>query len=149
MKPKAIISDLDGTACDNSEEKIRMAIEGDWDGFTEQCRYDGVHEWCSNIIKLFFASGYHIFYLTSRQERMRENTEYWLKKHSLWFGNQSTLIMREEDCKTKDTLLKPDLYMEHIEPYYDVEFMLEDRKRVVKAFRDIGITVLQCSEGDF
>ncbi|WP_456064519.1 phosphatase domain-containing protein [Hamadaea tsunoensis] len=48
-----------------------------------------------------------------------------------------------------DALVKLDLFDKHIRHRYRVEYVLDDRDRVVNAWRSIGLTVFQVAEGSF
>jgi hypothetical protein len=48
-----------------------------------------------------------------------------------------------------DSIVKEEIYEEHIKPRFNVRFVLDDRDRVVKMWRENGLKVLQVAEGDF
>jgi hypothetical protein len=41
------------------------------------------------------------------------------------------------------------LYEAHIEPHYDVQFVLEDLNQAVEMWRSLGLVCLQVAPGDF
>ena len=75
-------------------------------------------------------------------------TRQWLTARDLVYTN---LYMRPKDKEfEKDTVIKKALYMEHVKPRYDVQFVIDDRDQVVKMWRDeLGLKVLQVAEGSF
>ena len=77
---------------------------------------------------------------------VREDTTSWLEQYNVPFEK---LIMREDRDFRPDNEAKLDLYEKYIKGQYDVEFVLDDRDRVVKMWREQGLKVLQVAEGDF
>ena len=57
--------------------------------------------------------------------------------------------MRGEGDHRSDDVTKGEIYMNCIEPWYDVVCVFEDRNRVVKMWRDLGLLVAQVYDGDF
>jgi hypothetical protein len=57
--------------------------------------------------------------------------------------------MRQTDDNRKDSIIKEEIYDAHIRGKYNVLFVLDDRDQVVQMWRSLGLTVLQCNEGDF
>lgn len=50
---------------------------------------------------------------------------------------------------TPDDVMKKAWYHELIEPFFDVLFAVDDRKRVADMWRSVGLTCLHCDEGNF
>jgi hypothetical protein len=99
---------------------------------------------------MYFAAAYKIFVCTGRPANYRERTQDWILKHTGLKPYQYELCMRDaDDYDTKDTALKEKHYRESMEPFYDIDFIVEDRARVVAHWRKLGLTVLQCAPGDF
>jgi hypothetical protein len=57
--------------------------------------------------------------------------------------------MRPTGDRRKDWVVKSELYRDHNEPRYEVLLVLDDRDQVVRAWRELGLTVFQVAEGDF
>ena len=57
--------------------------------------------------------------------------------------------MRKEGDYSKGEECKKKLYEEHIKNKYNVDLVFEDSSKVVKMYRDLGLTVLQPNEGKF
>lgn len=50
----------------------------------------------------------------------------------------------------KDDIVKFELFKEHVEPVFNIKFVLDDRNQVVDMWRnELGLKVLQVAEGDF
>jgi hypothetical protein len=90
----------------------------------------------------------YILLVTGRPEKYRRTTEKWLKERiHLW--HQYTLFMRPDNDNTPDEILKKKIYTEQIRPFYDVQLVLDDRTKVVKMWRSLGLECWQVAEGDF
>jgi len=68
-----------------------------------------------------------------------------------WLDNDFELIMRRtvEDRGRPDDDVKYDLFKSRVEADYNVWYVLDDRNKVVKMWREIGLTCAQVAEGDF
>lgn len=42
-----------------------------------------------------------------------------------------------------------DIHDKYLKPYFDIKWIVDDRKRVVDMWRGLGYTVFHCDEGDF
>lgn len=94
----------------------------------------------------------HVVIVSGRDNTCRTDTEQWLKDNQIPYAE---LYMRDPELKDEngnkldDTIIKKDIYEEWIKPRYNVLFVLDDRDRVVKMWREQGLKVLQVEEGDF
>lgn len=59
------------------------------------------------------------------------------------------LFMRRTGDTRKDNIIKREIFNEHIRGKYNVLFVLDDRSRVVREWRAMGLTVFQVAEGNF
>jgi len=84
--------------------------------------------------------------MSGRDGGYRVETEEWLAAN---FVNYDELYMRPEGDKRKDDVVKNELFEEHIAGKYNVDFILDDRNRVVDMWRAKGLKVLQCADGNF
>ena len=57
--------------------------------------------------------------------------------------------MRQNSDRRPDDVIKAEIYETCIEPYYNVLYVFDDRDRVVKMWREKGLTCLQVAEGNF
>lgn len=134
--PTAIICDIDGTLA-HMEDRIPY----DWSKVGEdkvdpiiKSLLDAVQSYCLIIL------------VSGRDEVCREETRKWLGKHDIPYVR---LVMRPEGDIRKDSIVKRELFEKCIRPYYDVEFVLDDRNQVVEMWRSLGLKCLQVAEGDF
>lgn len=138
---KAIICDLDGT----------LALIGDRDPFNpDTVEEDVLNNPVANILEVYSHQELfeiQIVFVTGRFEKLRQQTENWLRKHN--FENY-ILFMRKDDDFRKDVVYKKEIYLNHIKDKYDVLFVLEDRDQTVRMWRkELGLTCLQVEYGAF
>ena len=135
-KEEAIIVDVDGTLAHRVDRSPFEFEKVDTD------TYDPI---IGEIVETF-AKLMNILIVSGRPESARIDTVHWLNKYSVSYD---AIFTRADDDYRADDIIKHEIYKEHIEPFYDVKFVLDDRNRVVKMWRDQGLKVLQVAEGDF
>lgn len=147
----SIIVDLDGTLCDNSH-RVHLAQAKDWDAFHAGIPLDVPHTEVATILAILAKEAFEIILLTGRDEKYREDTLAWLRRHDL-VNLFDHLLMRPDDDRRPDHELKPSMITEHFgsaeEAQHSVLFCLEDRDKVVEALRNYGLTVWQVKEGAY
>jgi hypothetical protein len=153
LKPKAIIVDIDGTvSCCKHRLDHFLGIPHakiDWDAFEAGIPFDPPITEIIELVKAVANSSDHcnIVFVTGRNERTKQMTLDWLHKH---VGLRVfEFYMRKENDRRHDYEVKKQLYEDHIQPYYDVRFVLEDRKQCVDMWRGLGLRCLQVAEGNY
>jgi len=53
------------------------------------------------------------------------------------------LFMRTTNDSRPDTIVKREIFEEHVKPHYNAEYIIDDRPSVCQMWRDLGLTVLQ------
>ena len=78
---------------------------------------------------------------------MFDRTVEWLEWNDVPFDK---LVMRDSKTNhfTPDDVLKKDMLDKHVD-INDVFLVVDDRDRVVKLWRSLGLTTFQVSDGDF
>lgn len=144
---KTIICDLDGTLC-NIEHRLHF-LDGkkDWDSFYGACPDDIPNLWCVSLIESMYAQGYSIVFVSGRRESTREQTVAWLQQY-LKDGMWAELYMRKDGDYRKDSIIKKEIYDEHLSER-NILFVLDDRRQVVDMWREQGLVCLQVAEGNF
>lgn len=84
--------------------------------------------------------------MSGRDETHRAETEQWLAKHNFKYD---MLYMRPAGDNRNDAIVKDELFEKHIAGKFNVDFVLDDRDRVVKMWRAKGLKVLQVADGNF
>ncbi|MFD6415771.1 AAA family ATPase [Streptomyces sp. NPDC060194] len=136
--PKAVMVDIDGT----------VALMTGRSPFDEtRVHEDGPNAAVISVVRAMHAAGHRIVFLSGRTDGCREATEAWLKEHVP--VPYEGLFMRPSGDSRKDSIVKVELFDAHVRDAYDVVCVLDDRSQVVRAWRGLGLTVLQVAEGNF
>ena len=75
-----------------------------------------------------------------------DDLENWLKQYSIPYDH---IFLREDSDYRSDDIIKKEIYEQKIQPNWNIEVVLDDRNRVVKMWREIGLTCFQVNDGDF
>ena len=156
LKPPTPVIEYD----DNKEECIIVDIDGTLahiaDGRSpydaSRVMNDSLDDAVSVITAMFYNHGYKVIILTGRHEEHREVTEQWLEANGVEYDELYTRMEYDVDEKGNrldDKIVKERLYRTHVEPRFNVKFVLDDRNRVVDMWRSIGLKCLQVAEGNF
>ncbi len=145
--PQWVIFDLDGTLADIQHRLHYIKNEEkDWDKFNAACFCDEYKWKIGEMVRMFKEEmGRSIAIFTGREEKWRSLTEQWLEKRNVKYD---LLEMRPSKNYASDTIIKRQMFEKHFEPK-DIWLVLDDRDKVVKMWRDIGLTCLQVQFGDY
>jgi len=142
------IFDIDGTLADPSE-RIHYIIgpKKDWDSYDALVHTDKPINAIITLAQVLYETGHDVVLLTGRSERVRDDTEEWLRTHNVPYHY---LLMRGDGDRREDTIVK----LENLDMFLrnrpmTVQTIFEDRKRLAEAFRDAGFHVCHVAEGDF
>lgn len=150
-KPKAIIVDIDGT----------IALRENRSPFDyEKVNTDKVdHRMAQLLQSLIKNCDYEVIFVTGREDigNCRQKTSDWLNANVYHLRGHNgfvpvdnwKLYMRAEGDHRSDEIVKKEIYENRIAPYRDVVCVFEDRNRVVKMWRELGLLVAQVWDGDF
>ena len=94
------------------------------------------YEWVSSNGRI----NNRIILMSGRMDKCRNQTEKWLKDNIIPYD---ILYMRKTDDFRQDSIVKKELYEEHIKGKYYVEAVFDDRDQVVKMWRDEGLVCCQ------
>lgn len=136
-RKKAIIVDIDGT--------VAHRVDRDWFEY-DKAHTDAPDHAIIEIIKTLWNSNYHIIFVSGRNEDSMDVTAKWLNIHCPPYAK---LLMRNSKDFREDSIVKRELYEEHIKPHYDVLCVFDDRNQVVDMWREIGLKCLQVQPGNF
>jgi len=134
-----IICDIDGCAahrCDRNWFEYDKVINDEPDFAVR------------NIVNAFYEKGYSVLFVSGREGTAicKELTQRWLNENDF---KHHALYMRKEGDFRRDSIVKQEIYEQHIKDKYVVEFVLDDRDSVVKTWRELGLKCLQVQEGNF
>ncbi len=139
FKPKAIILDIDGTvALTNGRGHFDYSDAV----LTDLPRLD--------VIELVDAyanmQGAEIICVSGREDKCHDATQQWLDIHLI---ENTELFMRESGDSRCDTIVKEEIFWEHIEPYFNVVAAFDDRPKMIRKFKDIGIPLVVSVQKDY
>lgn len=140
-KPQAVIVDIDGT--------LAHATSRDWWDFT-RVGEDRVDPGVSYLVTKLFPD-MRVIIVTGRDDTCRADTVEWLNVNHIPYD---CLFMRDPERKVNgnkvaDHLLKEEIYLKFVEPWWDVLFVLDDRNSVVDMWRRLGLACYQVAPGKF
>ncbi len=136
--PSALICDIDGTLA------IHVA-RGPYE--MEKCDTDAMDYEILKLVCAFLGMGAEVIFVTGREETYRAKTEAWLRR---WMIIDSKNVhMRPAGDHRDDSIIKQEIYDAKIKGKYNVQYVLDDRNRVVEMWRQNGLKCLQVAEGDF
>ncbi|MDK1706495.1 hypothetical protein OSR40_022425 [Serratia rubidaea] len=150
MSKQTIIVDLDGTlALNNHRNHFIDKSNGkvDWVSYFEACDKDLPHIPVIETINGLKKFGYRIHIFSARGDIVKDKTVEWLSLHGVLYDD---LTMREMDTYTADEVLKR-FWLLDLYPNYknDILCVFDDRDKVVKMWRELGLTCFQVAEGNF
>lgn len=136
--PKCVICDLDGSLCihqgRNAFDYSKLLSDKPNYPLVDLLRI------LSGSIDIIFFSG------REGTEQCRQDTAKWLNDN---VGIPYQLYMRKEKDYRSDEIIKEELFKENIENNYYCIGIFDDRNRVVKKWRELGLLCCQVYEGDF
>jgi hypothetical protein len=91
--------------------------------------------------------GFTIIIFSGRSDKTILTTKSWLSRNRIPFQK---LVMRDSKTNhfTPDDILKKDMLDKHVD-INDVFLVVDDRDKVVKMWRSLGLNVFQVADGDF
>lgn len=87
-----------------------------------------------------------IILLSGRDEEAREKTLEWLEFYAIPFD---ALYMRPKGDFRKDTIIKKELYNQHLKGKFNVIAVFDDRTSVVQMWRKLGLKCFEVEHHDF
>jgi predicted kinase len=96
------------------------------------------------VVRSLSNNGHYILGVSGRSAEFRDVTESWWDRHHIPFDD---FFMRRADDKRNDAEVKYDLFKNHIEGKYNVLAAIDDRPRVLRMWRAIGVPTLQVGSG--
>lgn len=118
----------------------------DWDSYFAACDTDVINRNINSLLSMVWDRRHRIFILSGRSMSASEKTTVWLEKYHVPYHY---LKMRNIDDRTDDHILKLKWAADMDLTPDNTLFVLEDRTRVVNAWRAAGFTCFQVEPGDF
>jgi acid phosphatase class B len=148
---KTVIFDLDGTLALIDERRILATKPNgklNWKVFFEPTNIglDKPNIPVIEMAKMLKSQGHSVVIFSGRDSISRNETIEWLNKHSVPFD---VLKMRPEGSHTPDDVLKKN-WLDKLFPIKsDILCVFDDRDKVVKMWRENGISCFQVAPGNF
>jgi predicted kinase len=135
--PECVLVDIDGTVAKMSGRSPYQE---------HLVHTDLPHKPVVELVKDLIRQGTLVIFMSGRTTGCYAATFDWLVGQDIPVLG---LYMRAVGDTRDDRLVKADLFKQHILGNLNVRFVLDDRDKVVKMWRDIGLTCLQVAPGDF
>lgn len=137
--PSAVICDIDGTVALHTARSPY-----DYDRvLTDSPNAAVIHILAALRVGAFAPK---IVFLSGRPDSCRADTETWLDEH---VGFWDELHMRPAGDVRNDAIIKLELFDAHVAPRFNVQSVFDDRDRVVRLWRALGLATFQVNDGDF
>ena len=174
MKKNTVIFDLDGTLALIEKRRLKAGSptghtpeisKMDWDVFfnPENIQLDEPNYPVIKMAQMFAQDGFKIVIFSGRNDRSFFTTKEWLLRYNVPYD---LLVMRPDKFKkdswpiakgnpaTKEMRFMPDeiLKKEMLDTFInkdEVFLVVDDRDKVVKMWRDLGLNTFQVAPGDF
>jgi predicted kinase len=137
-KPRAVMVDIDGTVA-------LLAGRSPYD--ESRVLEDRPNTVIIEVIKAMRDSGRTLVFLSGRTSGCFDDTLKWLDIHV--GGEFKGPIMRAIGDTRKDSIIKYELFNQHIRDLYNVEVAVDDRDQVVQLWRSLGLVCMQVEYGNF
>lgn len=142
-KKDTVLCDLDGTLADLTARLHYVQNRpANWDAFFKECVNDKPNVWCVELLKAMKAQGYKVVVVSARSQVVEKESREWLDKVGL--PDVELVLVRPPRDSTPDQILKK----QWVESYGKerVLFVVDDRQKVVDAWRAEGLVCLQCAK---
>lgn len=135
--PVCVISDIDGTLTMGPKDRSPY----DW----EKVGNDDLNLAVSHILDGVKTINYaELFLFSGRDGSSQLETEKWLNRQCITYDK---LFMRAPGDRRPDSVVKREMFEQHIRGKYNVLFILDDRPKVCRMWRDeLGLNVLQAGD---
>jgi hypothetical protein len=91
-------------------------------------------------VNIYKKLGYIVIIMSGRDEVCMPETKKWLLDHNV---NYDYLYMRKNNDFRKDSIVKKELYEQHIKDKFNVFVSLDDRTQVIDMYRNEKLSVFQ------
>ncbi len=136
------VFDLDGTLA-NTDHRAHLVAAKDWRGYFAACDLDPPHAHVIAVAHALINAGHRVEIWSGRSDEVRDKTEAWLAEHGL---GGIPLRMRQAGDYTPDEVLKRQWL---IDADRIPDMIFDDRAKVVRMWRAMGVPCAQVAPGEF
>jgi hypothetical protein len=143
------VFDIDGTVANGDHRKYLLSTlsgQRKWDEWYKLAYLDLPHRDIIDFTHVAKMISMPVMMCTGRQDECRETTVRWLYDHYVIYDR---LYMRTTGDHRDDAVIKLELVNQMKSDGFNPVLAFEDRDRVVKMWRDLGVRCLQVNYGDF
>jgi predicted kinase len=134
--PDCIIFDIDGT----------LALKGKRNVYDlDKVFLDDINPLIAEQTKFHKSIGRKIIIVSGREDVCKDETEEWLDFYGI---ERDELFMRKKDDFRKDTVIKKEIYDNHIKEKYNVIAVYDDRLNVIDMWYKEGIFTFNVNQGN-
>lgn len=135
--PPAAIIDIDGTVALMNGKRGPF----EWHKVGEDDPFETSWAMVSGLAQ----HGYELIFLSGRDGVCHDATMEWILQHAQKYipAVSFEFYMRPEGDSRPDTVIKRELFDAHVRDRYNVKVVLDDRPRVARMWRDLGLNVVQ------
>lgn len=126
--PRAVICDMDGTLA---------LLNGRNPYDTGRCEEDILNPAVHIILSAY---SNEIIIVSGREDRFKNQTENWLKKHNIKY---SQIFMRYSGDRRSDDVIKREIFYSKISGRYHIDYVLDDRLSVCKLWHSLGLPLFR------
>ena len=146
---ETVIFDIDDTLADASRRKHWSAFKPhEFEAFFADIENDPVILPIKRMITVMHNAGYNLVVATGRSEKYRDGTLKWLENNGMKSDFDDFWFRKDGDYRD-DTIVKYEMLLDMRAKGYNPVYAFDDRDRVVKMWRDNGLTCFQVAEGNF
>lgn len=151
-----VVFDLDGTLANTFQRTYshlacpergypHMRQDMDWDYYFDECLRDTPYTHTISVLNALHHYGHAVRIWTARCESVRAKTYQWLVYNNVPPLIAKNMRMRPVGNRVDDFVLKQGWMADMGRP----DLVFEDRARVVKMWRSLGIPCFQVADGEF
>lgn len=134
--PLCVVFDIDGTLARHHRSPYDYS----------RLHTDTVFSHVKELNRLYWEACSSVFIVSGRPDTYRAETEKWLTDNEIKYDH---LFMRRGDDNRNDADVKHEIFNTEFRKQYEIEAWFDDRDRVVRRMRKLGVNVMQCADGDF
>lgn len=150
---KTVIVDIDGTVMNNEHRQGYLDRHPkNWIQWEKNMHKDTAYEDIVWLVKVLAQAGCKIVFITGRNARPEvvETTKRQLDEVAGLKGFYDRLYMKDADDHTPDNVAKVQLFKQMQADGFEGPYLaIDDRDRVVKMWRELGVRCLQVKDGAY